>query len=303
MYHYVYRITNKVTGKHYYGKRSSKNIPIEDLGKKYFSSSKNKSFIKEQKDYPERFKYKVVKVCESEQEALLLEVKLHLKFNVKSNNSFINNANQTSQKFSTSGKVTAIDTTTNKVVSVDKETFEKSENLVGVRINSKMSDSHKKAISKANKGRTFTETHKQNIGKANKGRPISEATKRAFELQRSKPATQETKDKLSKALKGRRFSEEHKLKLSLAQKGKKKPCTRTKEQLLEQGEKVAKRADIYCHYTNEIIASDVIISRWAKINGYDAPQLGKTTRRDLSLPRSSTNVYHHKGIYAIYKEK
>ena len=40
MYHYVYRITNKILNKHYYGKRSSKLSPELDLGKKYFSSSK-----------------------------------------------------------------------------------------------------------------------------------------------------------------------------------------------------------------------------------------------------------------------
>lgn len=38
-YHYVYRITNKVENKHYYGSRSSNVPPIEDIGKKYFSSS------------------------------------------------------------------------------------------------------------------------------------------------------------------------------------------------------------------------------------------------------------------------
>lgn len=37
-FHYVYRITNLVEGKHYYGVRSSKVSPFNDLGTKYFSS-------------------------------------------------------------------------------------------------------------------------------------------------------------------------------------------------------------------------------------------------------------------------
>jgi DNA polymerase-1 len=48
IYHYVYRITNVVEGKHYYGKRSSKIGPKLDLGKKYFSSSRDKQFIQDQ---------------------------------------------------------------------------------------------------------------------------------------------------------------------------------------------------------------------------------------------------------------
>lgn len=31
-YHYVYRITNKVCRKHYYGVRSSNNHPKQDIG-------------------------------------------------------------------------------------------------------------------------------------------------------------------------------------------------------------------------------------------------------------------------------
>ena len=36
-FHYVYRITNIVENKHYYGSRTSKINPYDDLGKKYFS--------------------------------------------------------------------------------------------------------------------------------------------------------------------------------------------------------------------------------------------------------------------------
>jgi hypothetical protein len=302
MYHYVYRITDKITNKHYYGKRSCTVLPIEDLGHTYFSSSRDKKFIQEQKDNPQRFKYKIVRICKSVKEALLLEVKLHAMFNVGINPCFINKAKQTTDLFSTCGKVIAKNILTGEIEHVDREKFLESTHLVGIRKNFTMTETHKLAISKANKGRSLTEGHKKNISKASKGRSISEAARTAFEEQRKKPWSQEAKDKLSKALKGRKFSDEHKEKLALAQKGKKKPCTKTKEQLLAFSEKISKKADIYNYLTGEIIAIDVIIARWAKENGYDAPQLGKTTRRDLSAPKSRTNVYHHKGIYAVYKE-
>lgn len=40
-FHYVYRITNLLENKHYYGSRSSKEL---DIGIKYFTSSKDISF-------------------------------------------------------------------------------------------------------------------------------------------------------------------------------------------------------------------------------------------------------------------
>ena len=63
-YHYVYRITNTVENKHYYGVRSSKIIPKDDLGKKYFSSSTDKNFMREQKEHPENFKFIILNLQE-----------------------------------------------------------------------------------------------------------------------------------------------------------------------------------------------------------------------------------------------
>lgn len=42
-YHYTYRITNKIEGMHYYGARSCDCLPKEDIGIKYFSSSRKNS--------------------------------------------------------------------------------------------------------------------------------------------------------------------------------------------------------------------------------------------------------------------
>lgn len=89
-YHYVYRITHLVEGKHYYGVRSSNVHPSKDIGIKYFSSSTNKEFINEQKKNPQNFKYKVVRIYPDRERAALLEINLHAKFNVSHNESFIN---------------------------------------------------------------------------------------------------------------------------------------------------------------------------------------------------------------------
>ena len=102
-YHYVYRITNIQEKKHYYGVRSSKIEPKLDLGIKYFSSSKDKDFIQEQKDDKNIFKYKIIKTFDSREEAIKLEIKLHAKFNVGINESFYNKAKQTSTGYDTFG--------------------------------------------------------------------------------------------------------------------------------------------------------------------------------------------------------
>lgn len=100
-FHYVYRITNTIENKHYYGVRTSKVEPKLDLGFKYFSSSTDKEFIQEQKSHPEKFKYKIVQRVSTRVEALNLEIKLHHKFNVDINLKFYNKARQTSTGFST----------------------------------------------------------------------------------------------------------------------------------------------------------------------------------------------------------
>lgn len=104
MNHYVYRITNIKISKHYYGTRTSKNrLPEEDIGYYYFSSSHDKEFIKDQKEKPQNYKYKIVKVFRTRSEAMKLEIKLHNKFNVGVNEAFYNRSKQTSTNWDTTG--------------------------------------------------------------------------------------------------------------------------------------------------------------------------------------------------------
>jgi hypothetical protein len=103
MYYYVYRISNLVENKHYYGKRSSKIEPKLDLGIKYFSSSTDKEFMSSQKVNPENYEYTIIAYCDTAKEALDLEVYLHEYYNVGVNPRFYNKAKQTTTRFSTDG--------------------------------------------------------------------------------------------------------------------------------------------------------------------------------------------------------
>ncbi len=104
-YHYTYRITNIIEKKYYYGVHSCNCLPKEDIGVKYFSSSK-KEFVKDQKQNPQNYKYKVIKIFKTRVEAVAHEIFLHKKFNVKMHKLFYNASNQTSTGFDAGGNMT-----------------------------------------------------------------------------------------------------------------------------------------------------------------------------------------------------
>lgn len=187
IFHYVYRITNTVENKHYYGKRSSKCEPKEDLGKKYFSSSCDSKFRKDQKENPQNYRYKIVQTFKDPISAIAREVKLHSKFDVAVNAKFYNRSKQTNIKFDTTGTI--------------GPNLGKPSKYKGIPRSKEILDK----ISKSRTGIKLTEKHKSAIAKSLIGHKQSE----------------ETKDKKSKATKGIPKSEEHKKKISVANKGKK----------------------------------------------------------------------------------
>lgn len=123
-YHYVYRITNLVEGKHYYGVKSSQKSPYLVMGKSYFGQPiTNDWIIQDQKDNPSHYKYKVLKCFDTRKEANAGEIKLHRKFNVAANPlKFYNGCNSTSDGFwyNLTGKVTVEDSNGNRF-RVDKD--------------------------------------------------------------------------------------------------------------------------------------------------------------------------------------
>lgn len=169
-YHYVYRITNKLLNKHYYGDRSCDCHPSEDLGKKYFSSFSEKWFKQDQKTNSQNYKYKIIRIFEtSRQDAKNLEIKLHRKFDVKNNPNFINKANQLTTGFCTSG--TSLSETHKKKISIafkgrkdsDETRKKKSESLKGRKITwgDKLSVA-RKGVDPWNKNKKFPEFSGEN---------------------------------------------------------------------------------------------------------------------------------------------
>ena len=216
-YHYVYRITNTKLNKHYYGTRSSRIEPSKDLGFKYFSSSSDILFMDDQKNNPHDYKYAIVSVFDSREEALELEVILHAKFDVGVNESFYNKSKQTSKRFYCDRTGAIISEETRKKLSIA------SKNMVRKPV----SDETRKKLSIASKGRILTEEHKANISQAKVGHGTSEETKaklrEAANIQHRKPVSDETRRKISekaKLRKGRPVSEETKAKLSKALTGR-----------------------------------------------------------------------------------
>lgn len=231
-YYYVYRITNKVHNKHYYGYRSSNSIPSLDIGIKYFSSSKDKDFIKDQIKNPQDYKYVVVCVFDNREDAHNLEIKLHAKFNVGSNTSFYNRANATSSKFSITG--TSLSEETKKKMSesrkgriVSQETRDK---ISTANKGTKHDYNFKEAIKKRMQGNTNRMGKKHNkasklkISKSikgksawNKGLNTTDEVKLKQSLSKLN-MTQEQKDKMHSWKKGRPLAEETKQKLRKPQR-------------------------------------------------------------------------------------
>lgn len=122
-YYYVYRITHKQSGTHYYGSRVTKKSPKLDI-LKYGSSSKLKKHILENKH---EYKFKIIKTFNNMAEMMIYESFLHNYFNVKDNDKFWNNANQTPYGFSTLNKANYI--INGKIVNIDNKKA-KSLNLI-----------------------------------------------------------------------------------------------------------------------------------------------------------------------------
>jgi len=207
-YNYVYRITNKIEQKHYYGVRGCNVEPKLDLGIKYFSSSSDKEFRNEQINHPENYKYKIVRSCATRDEADILEIKLQEKFNVAKNESFYNKSTRTSMGFTFSG---------------GKHTPETKQKMSEAAQN--MSDETKLKMSEAktgeknpNFGKERSDETKQKLSEANKGVPKSDETKlKISEAHKGVPKSDETRQKMSEA--AQNMSPEHRQKLSEAAKG------------------------------------------------------------------------------------
>lgn len=195
--YYIYRITNLIEKKHYYGFRHSKTQdPKDDIGKNYFSSSTVKEFILDQKLNPQNYRYKVVARFDNKNAAATREVKLHKKFNVRMNPNFYNRTNASSNGHNWYGIDHSIETRL-KISKAQK----------GVKRGPR-SEETKAKIAKANTGRIRSAESKQKQSISKRGKPghtHTEETKRKLaEIQRTKRYSDESKRKMSESAKNRK---------------------------------------------------------------------------------------------------
>lgn len=108
-YHYVYKITELSTNIKYIGIRTSIVDPIYDLGIKYFSSSSNKEFIKNQKSNPDNYKYDILSIHDTRSAANIEEIRLHELYDVSKSEYYYNKSRSTSHHFTTDGFVVVKD--------------------------------------------------------------------------------------------------------------------------------------------------------------------------------------------------
>jgi hypothetical protein len=179
--HYTYRITNTKLKKHYYGVRSTEKIPSKDLGFKYFSSSMDSEFMEDQKKNPHLYKYKIVSIFKTRIEAIILEIKLHERFDVAINTNFYNKAKATHKSFDCSG-----------TKRTDKSKLKMSNSRIG-------KDPWNKGLTKCYDDETLNNMSIAKTGTT----PINKGKKGLW-----KP-NKEQLDKLSESMKGRKLSKEH----------------------------------------------------------------------------------------------
>lgn len=225
MYHYTYRITNKKLNKHYYGTRSCQIKPIEDIGFKYFSSSADEEFIKDQKLNGKDYKYKIVKIFKTRKEAMGLEIILHNKFDVALNENFYNKAKQTSTGFDRTGVIVTEEVRqkmSRGSLNPSSETrFKNGSHMRG----KKHTDEFKNHLSKLFTGREVSEETRLKIGESSKGRLKSEETKDKMRGENNpnygKTTSDAVKNAISKAHKNKIVSGVTKDKLSEAARNRK----------------------------------------------------------------------------------
>lgn len=135
-----------------------------------------------------------------------------------------------------------------------------------------MAEESKRLISSKHQGKIVKDSTKEKLRQANLG----------------KKQSQETKDKRSETL-------------SKLYKGKKKTSEAEIKSLVEgrkgAGNPMAKSANIYNYITKELIAENINISDWCRINTeYKAKQLQRTAN-------PNDNTKEHNGLFATYIHK
>lgn len=252
-FHYVYLITELSTNKKYIGSRSCDNEPTLDIGHKYYSSSKNKTFIKNQRENKSNYTYTILSTYKTRDEAVAEEIRLHNLYEVNHNAAFYNRSKQTSTGFDVSGKMLAVDKngtvfhisvndirlingelqhyTTGKVVvkDVDGNIFLVNKDDARYQNGELVGHSKGTVIVKDTKGNIFRVDKNDprylsgELVFVNKGRSLTDDhRKKISDGSKGHKKSDETRARMSAAFKGKKVSPETKLKLSITSKNRQK---------------------------------------------------------------------------------
>jgi hypothetical protein len=125
--YYVYRVTSKIDGKHYYGSRKSNQTNyIKDFWK-YCTSSKRRDDIKQNKN---NYRVKIIKTFTNSKMCSLYESYLHNYFDVKNNDKFFNECNAPIFYFDTRYHIVIKDGNKGKLIQCSEYDPEKHERFV-----------------------------------------------------------------------------------------------------------------------------------------------------------------------------
>ncbi|URC15338.1 endonuclease [Paraglaciecola Antarctic GD virus 1] len=201
MKHYTYMITNTKTNMKYIGARTSKVENLLDDLKKYKSSSRNLTFIMEQKKSPEDFEYTILSTFDDRKSAINHEIELHNTYDVARNKEFYNMAKQTCTGFDRTGTTSVSGPLHHRYGKGISEHVRLK--LLESNLGRKLSPEHiQKGIDKRT-GTTRTEEAKAKMSKAMKGLTKSEAHRlKLREANLGKKLSEETKAKIGKSSKG-----------------------------------------------------------------------------------------------------
>jgi len=199
IYPYVYRLDHPITGEFYIGYRGSNKDPAEqDLGHKYFTSSKivkprfnefQYIIVAEFFNKDDAYDFEQKLIFENREEKLCLNKICYMNSNSRFTNTGRQHSDETKKKMS--------------------------ESHIGKK-QSPCSEEHKRKISETKKGRACSEEHKAKLSKARKGVKFS----------------LEWKNKISESNKGKIVSEETRRKIS--ESGKKRWKEKKENDKLEQ---------------------------------------------------------------------
>ncbi len=185
-----------------------------------------------------------------------------------------------------------------------------------------MSESHKKRISEANKGRVVSETTRKKMSMSLKGRKITEETKRKMSLSskgqtswnkgkkgvmpepwnKGKKTSEATKRKLSEAGKGRKHSEITKRKISESNKGKNKG-----KKISESTKEKIRKANTGKKHSKETKTKQSESHKGKKnpMYGETSPNKGKKTTKEIrdKIRKTLTGFKHTEASKKKMREK